>query len=190
MRTSLAGPLLLVLALLLAPPACGKKAVRPAPPSPAPPAAPPGLDPEAVRAYEAAPVPEPVPFAASPLRAEALAGGAFEGIPSGAPESLPALLAAFAAMKEADAADRDAVRRARGPSFIPSREQMRSPSSRTGSRPPLRGRPPTRRRPRGGSRDRGLAIEGLMLEVVTSKVFGTGYVKTIEARPVTIAAPD
>jgi hypothetical protein len=192
MHTRLAGPLGLALALLLVPAACGGKAPSPAPPPASPPGTEhPGIDPQAVRDYEAAPVPPAIPFAATPLRAEAMSGGAFEGLPSAAPESLPALLAAFAAAKEAAAAHPGTQTGGpAGPSLVPSKEQMRFAELTDRITTALAGTSAGKAKAAWQAAGLGAeALQGLTLEVVTAKVFGTGYVKTIEARPVTIAAP-
>jgi hypothetical protein len=192
MRTRLAGPFVIVLALLPALACGGKKAPPPAPPPAAPPAeAHPGIDPEVLKAYEEAPVPPPVPFAASPLRDEAMKGGAFDGLPSADPEALPALLAAFAAAKEAAAAHPGTTTGgAAGPSLVPSREQMRFAELTDRITTALAGAPAGEAKAAWQAAGLGAeAIEGFTLEVVTAKVFGTGYMTTIEQRPVAIAVP-
>jgi hypothetical protein len=172
-------PGLLLLAALLWIPACGDDEGQ----------APGAADP-AREAYEQAPVPPPIPYAGSSVRVDAGRRGVFAGLPGVSPQALGDLLRLFPKARE-DARSHPGRQTggAAGETWEPSFDELRA--AEIGQRIEdvlAQGR---NEQTREAWRSAGLAsdqpLEYGSFQVVSVKVYGTGYVQTVQ--PVTRAIP-
>jgi hypothetical protein len=152
---------------------------------------PPGLDPKVVQDYADALVPPPVAFAASDLRKEAAAAGAFEGVPAADAEDLHALLEALVEAKHAaHGSPGTSVGGPAGPEYRPSREELRLAEIVDRLRAAMTAAPAEE--VRAAWKSAGLGDGPTQVQTfwtVTVKVFGTGYVTVVEPRTETLAPP-
>jgi len=166
---------LLVLAGLAA--GCGDDApaAKPAPEIP------PSVDPEAYRQFQEAPTPPPVAYGESKVREEARVRGLFADLPAGDADHVLALLKALpAARQRAEAEPGRWGGGAAGPSYEPSDAEI--VLAEIGRRI-VEGLEATPTERHASLREEAGLDEVLViptLRVVTVKVFGTGYVETIE----------
>jgi hypothetical protein len=151
----------------------------------------PGVDPAARRAYEEAPVPAPVPFGTSKLRLRAEAEGLFEGLPPADPEEVDSLLEALLEAKVA-AEHRPGTHTGgpAGPDYEPSREELRAAELAERLAAAIVRAPAEAVRQAWADVGLGTApVEVTTFEIVSTKVFGSGFMDTVEVRTRTISPP-
>jgi hypothetical protein len=155
-------------------------------------ATPAGTSDPAREAYEKASVPVPVPYAGSSLRVDAGRRGAFAGLPGVSPEALGDLLRLFAKAK-ADAAAHpgSGTAGAGGPTYEPTFDELRL--AEIGQRIEETLARAKTEQARETWTSSGLAPDEALdygsFQVITVKVFGTGFVQTVERVPKRIPAP-
>jgi hypothetical protein len=154
------------------------------PPPPAPPD-------KAREDYEKARVPPPVPFAGSELRAGARSRGLFRDLPAADATQLAELARAYRAARTAAATHRGArTGGAAGESYRPSDEELKLAEAGLRLQQALDRAGPAAAR--AALEKAGLGPDErpyVTFEIVTVKVFGTGFVRTVARRDVHLHLP-